>query len=644
MTTTYLKIYTTLLCLLTSVIVSAQNEQVTDSLLKLLELTDQRDESNSIKIHLSKLFERQDIDKSRQFAMEVWETGTDSLKAEAANQIGRSYFYQNQLDSATSYFKRSVELLQKIELPAKASAVMVSFGATQLRKGEYKEALETLIEGVKYFESVGDSINMGKCYNNIASAFGELGDTQKSISYGKAALTIFDQYQMIPYKAVTLPNLAGQYVKLGDTETAKKYFLEAEQLASSRNDKFALARIYNNLGNMYLETDPDLSESYLTKGLEIKLETGNSDGIGTLYNNLGYLLLNKGEPRKAIPYFLNAIDFGQGTNASTIYNNLSDAYKALGNYKQALIYAERKNAISDSLAEVTYQKTIAEISTKYETEKKEKEILSLQNTNLQTDFKRKQNRNLLYASLGFLAVSLIIAFSILKNSKKRRIIAEQKQELESQKVKSLLNEIELVGIDSMIEGQEKERQRIAEDLHDSLGAKLAALKLFVADIKTTNKTVHTKIKGLLDESYTDLRNIALQKNASAAIDKGLIPAVNKVADQLKSTNKLNIEVINIDLHRNIKDYIELQLFRIMQELLTNTIKHANAQNVSIQFSEDNDSLVVVYEDDGIGFDTGRVNKGQGFINIGNRLQKINGTYTVDSTPSDGSTVIINVPI
>ena len=632
-----------LLCSMWTPAVS-QLEQQVDSLLYLLDRAEGPHQVALIKLRLSKLYERHDIEKSKTFAMEALTSDSDSVKAEAANQIGRSFYYQNQLDSAASYFEKSIAFLQLIELPDKASSVMVSLGAVQLRGGEYKRAISTLIEGVKYFEEVGDSINIGKCYNNIASAFGELGDVEKSISYGSSALDIFKKYRMTAYQAVTLPNLAGQYLKLGNTEKAKTYYLEAEALAQSNNDQFGLARIYNNLGNMYLETNQQASETYLAKSLDLKKELGINDGIGILYNNLGYLNLKKGNPQNAIPYFLNAITYGQGINVSTIYNNLSEAYESLGNYKQALKYADLKNTLKDSIMELEYQKSMAEISAKYDSEKNQKEILSLQNSNLQTNIKRKQNRNLLYGALGILLISLITAYSYIKNSTKKRIIAEQKRELESQKVETLLNEIELVGIDSMIEGQEKERQRIAEDLHDGLGAKLSALKLFTEDVKESNGELYLKIKGVLDESYDDLRNIALQKNASAAIDKGLIPAVNKMALQLQSTNKLQVEVANIDHHKKIKDFIEIQLFRIIQELLTNTIKHAKAHNVSIQFSEDDDTLNVVYEDDGIGFEAQSISKGQGFVNIKNRLQKIEGALSIDSNPGDGTTVILNVPI
>lgn len=619
-------------------------DQKTDSLLYRLGETKNVAEKSMIQLQLSKVFERTNITRSKEFAGLALLSSDDSVKSEAFNQLGRANFYQNQLDSAAFHFAKSIDLLNELGHQDQAASVRISLGAVHLRKGDYKNAVTTLIQSAQYFENKGDSVNMAKCYSNVSSAFGELGDSQKAIAYGERALAIFTQKNMLPFKAVTLPNLAGEFLKLGDTLRAKSYFLQAETLAKERNDQFSLARIYNNLGNMYLETDHDQSEKYLMRALDLRKETKSNDGIGTLYNNLGYLQLKKGNAQMAIPYLKTALQYGKGSNASTTYNNLADAHQQLGDYKAALFFEEKKNALNDSILKVENQKAIAEISTKYETEKKEKEILNLQHTNLQTDIKRRQNRNLMYMAFALLFIGGILTYAYVKNARKRRIIAEQMQELESQKVERLLKEHELIGIDAMIEGQEKERQRIAEDLHDSLGGKLSALKLFVEDIKKSDRQLYDKIKVVLDESYNDVRHISHQKNASAMIEKGLIPAVNRVADRLKSTERLQVEVTNIDFKKKIRNFIELQLFRIIQELLTNTIKHARAKSVNIQFSEENNTLNVIYEDDGIGFDTQKTNFGVGLKNMENRIKKIGGSLTIDSNPGNGTTIILNVPI
>jgi len=615
-----------------------------DSLTQLLGSSITNEEIAKVHLQLAKIFERTDLPKAKFHGLKALQTQNDSIKSEAHNQLGRGFFYTGQLDSAEYQFKKSITSLEAINATDKTASIQISLGAVQLRKGSYKNAIQTLITSASFFERIGDSINMGKCYNNISSAFGELQDVSQAITYGEKALYIFKAHKMVPFQAITLPNLAVLSLKSGDTVQAKSYFLEAENIAKTRNDKFSLARIYNNLGNIYLESDYTLSDKYLSDALAIRKELKNNDGIGTLYNNLGYLNLNKKNYSKALLYLNKALNYSKGSNKVVVLNNLSQTNHGIGNHKEGLHYSRKMTALNDSIHKVELQNAIAEISIKYETEKKEKEILNLQNANLIADTKRKQNRNLFLAVLSLLVITIILNYLWSKNIGKKKVIAEQAQELEKQKVDRLLKDQELIGLEAMIEGQESERQRIAGELHDSLGGKLSALKLFVQEIEQIDTSLHKKLKTVLDESYEDVRNIAYEKNSSVMVDKGLIPAVKKVANRIKSSKRLEIEVINIDLKQKIKGTIALQLFRIIQELLTNTIKHAKAKTVNIQFSEDNDILNILFEDDGIGYDLSKTKNGLGLTSVENRLQKINGSVMVDSTPGNGISVIINAPI
>ncbi len=615
-----------------------------DSLKQLLNTSTTDEEATKIHLQLAKALERINLSQAKVHGLKALQTQNDSIKSEAHNQLGRGYFYTNQLDSAEYQFKKSIASLKDANAADKTAAVQISLGAVQLRKGSYKNAVQTLITSASFFEKVGDSINMGKCYNNISSAFGELQDVSQAIVYGKKALHIFKTHKMVPFQAITLPNLAVLSLKSGDTIQAKSYFLEAENIAKARNDKFSLARIYNNLGNIYLESDYALSDKYLSHALAIRKEIKNNDGIGTLYNNLGYLNLNKKNYSNALQYLDKALPYSKGSNRVVVLNNLSQTNHAMGNTEKGIRYSRAMSALNDSIHKAEIQDAVAKISIQYETAQKEKEILNLQNMNLITDTKRIQNRNLFLGVLSLLGLTIILGYLWLKNVRKKKVIAEQAQELEKQKVDRLLKDQELIGLEAMIEGQENERQRIAGELHDSLGGKLSALKLFVEEIKDIDASLHKRLKNVLDESYEDVRNIAYEKNSSVMVDKGLIPAVKKVAQRIKSSKQLEIDVINIDLKQKIKGMIALQLFRIIQELLTNTIKHAKAKTVNIQFSEDNNILNVLFEDDGVGYDLSKTKNGLGLTSVENRLQKINGSFVVDSTPGNGISVIINAPI
>jgi len=622
----------------------SQNQKV-DSLLQVLETEISEENRAFTNLSLARLYERIDLIKGKEYALQALTfTENDSLAAETNNQLGRFYFFGSKLDSASFHFKKAIAILEILKDEKQVAIINISLGAIQLRQGKYNETIKTLTESASYFEKTNDNLNAAKCYSNIASAFAEQEIYPQSITYSEKALKIFRDLEETNFELITLPNLAAQYYKSGDTLTAISYNATAEKIAISLNNKRSLSIIYNNLGDIYLHKDLDKAKHYLEKTIALKNELNLKSGIEFAENNLGYIALQNGNYDKAITYFKNASQKVQGRQLVDVFNHLKNSYKEMGNTAKALEFSEKALSLNDSILNTENQKEFVEIQTKYETEKKEKEILNLQNSNLEIDIKRRQNRNLLIGAISALFATLIIAYLILKNSKRRRTIAEQQKILESQKVDKLIKDQELVGLDAMIEGQEQERQRIAEDLHDNLGGKLSTIKLYVEDLESKDDTALTKISNLLDETYDEVRNIAYEKQSSALIDNGLIPAVRLVANRIKSSKKLDIKVVNIDFNNRIPNFKELQLFRVIQELLANTIKHAQARQAIIQFSEDNNHLNCVYEDDGIGFNKETVIKGMGLSNIERRIQKIKGSLIIDSADHNGTTVIINVPL
>lgn len=239
---------------------------------------------------------------------------------------------------------------------------------------------------------------------------------------------------------------------------------------------------------------------------------------------------------------------------------------------------------------------------------------------------------------------------MLKSSKRKRKVAEQELKIKNQELIEQLKTQELNGIDAIIDAQEKEQSRIADDLHDNLGSKIATLKLYIQEINSEKndspekENLLNKLTILADETYKEVRKIAHDKNTGALINKGLIPSIKTIANEISISEKLQIEVNNINVNKRIKNNIEIQVFRVVQELLTNIIKHADASEVTIQFSEDENILNVMVEDNGKGFNANEIVYGMGLTNIEKRLDKIDGNIVIDSSPGNGTTIILNIPL
>lgn len=204
----------------------------------------------------------------------------------------------------------------------------------------------------------------------------------------------------------------------------------------------------------------------------------------------------------------------------------------------------------------------------------------------------------------------------------------------------------------MVEGQEKERLRIARDLHDNLGDTLAAVKMHIGNLQLNLETSKNpkellgKANELISEAYINVRSIAHERNSGVIAKQGLLPAIQKLASTISSSGGLHIEVHDFGLEKRLSNHLEITIFRIVQELVTNVIKHANASELQISLTQHEKELNIVVEDNGNGFVVGKLQEkeGMGLGSIERRVEYLEGTMHVDSTLEKGTNIIIDIPL
>ncbi len=339
---------------------------------------------------------------------------------------------------------------------------------------------------------------------------------------------------------------------------------------------------------------------------------------------------------------------------NNVYRDLYDVYKSLNQIDSAFYYLELHKAYNDSLNVLDREKALAKLQTQYEVTEQEKRIVQLLNTNLKSEANRVRNKNFLFASLILLLFGSITAFLINKNTKRKQRIAEQQQEIEVQKTEKLLKEQELTAIDAMISGQEKERQRLANDLHDNLGGTLATVRLHFQHLKNNRENtkienieeLYSKTDNLLEEAYQKVRTIAHEKNSGVMANQGLLLAIKNLAKKVSNGKTLRIEVQDYGLEERLDNTLEISIFRMIQELITNIIKHANASEIHISLTNHDSLLNIIVEDNGEGFDAKILPEkdGMGLATIEKRVEHLEGTFEIDSTIGKGTNIIINIPI
>jgi hypothetical protein len=286
--------------------------------------------------------------------------------------------------------------------------------------------------------------------------------------------------------------------------------------------------------------------------------------------------------------------------------------------------------------------TVNQLNVELNTQEKE-------NANLQL----RQNRIWLIAGLVVAALLFLVSYFAYANQRAQNRVQAKEKELQALKLEKVLKDQEIFGIDSMIEGQEKERLRIAGDLHDNLGSLLATVKLHFHSLKKSKNYVEQdqeqllqKTDDLLDEAYQKVRTMAHAGNAGVNAQEGLLPAVKNFASKVSILNRLTIEVEDHGINRRLENSLEITIFRIIQELVTNIIKHAQANEVVIHLTQYEKAINLMVEDNGIGFDISKVKPsgGIGLYSIQKKIENLGGSVTIDSIPQKGTTVIIDVPL
>lgn len=469
------------------------------------------------------------------------------------------------------------------------------------------------------------------------------------------ATVYINEYLNYAIKVKDSHKLAKAYKQLGnmnagiDNNKCLDYYKRAIRYNTIPNDRKLYSDVYKNIGLIYNDAlnNPKIGLEYLKIALEYDKAIDIGNGICYNYINQASAQFSLKNYKESIVLLKMAdkapIRENMLKTKTIIYQNLAESSHKLNDFKNAFLYNNEYIKYKDSLDESSQNIAINDIQTKYQTQQKELQIVKLKNHQIMN-----------YSIIGFLIIVVTTSILAYKNLSKKKKIIEQEKLLETQKLETTLKEQELHEIDVMLESQEKERQRIANELHDNLGSMLATLKLNFENLKRhdsnptdTETKLFEKTDDLIEEAYQKVRNISHLKNLGVIGSEGLLISVKKMAEKMSVIEKLQINVIPHGLNERLENTLEVMLFRMIQELCTNIIKHSEATEVNIYLTQHNDSeLNIIIEDNGKGFDPKTIvaTSGIGLRSIEKKVEQMNGTFTIDSIISKGTTIIIDLPI
>ena len=213
---------------------------------------------------------------------------------------------------------------------------------------------------------------------------------------------------------------------------------------------------------------------------------------------------------------------------------------------------------------------------------------------------------------------------------------------------------ELAGVSAMLEGQEMERQRLSKEIHDGIGPLLSTLRLSIEGMKVHvrqdeeqfNRNYENAVD-LLQTITREVRSVSHALMPSALLDFGLVAALENLCQKARESGQVQVSFFQTGVRKRLEHHLELNLYRIAQELLNNAFRHANAHNVSLQLIQHPGSIILMVEDDGRGFDRERLHEiagtSSGLQNVRIRTRYLGGSFTIDSFPGKGVLATVEIP-
>ncbi|MEQ9297659.1 MAG: ATP-binding protein [Cyclobacteriaceae bacterium] len=238
----------------------------------------------------------------------------------------------------------------------------------------------------------------------------------------------------------------------------------------------------------------------------------------------------------------------------------------------------------------------------------------------------------------FMAVSIII-FVFLYQRKVTR------KELELRKTQQMLSDLEISATYSFLEGQQKEQQRIAADLHDSIGSQLGLIGLQLRNLAIADKGLLQPIEEMVNTALAEVRGISHRLHKGLFRGSNLDTAIQQIVAAISQSANVTINYQSHGLEDNPSEEAGREFFRIIQELFSNTIKHANATEINIDISYfKGDYCTLMFTDNGRGFDTESNKEGIGMTTIRDRVATLNGKLYVSSKPAKGTETVIEIKL
>jgi len=630
----------------------AQSEHKIDSLKTLIEQEKDITQKTGYLYDLGDLFETSNPDSAihyyqiaRDFAKE-----NDFALGEAryASYVNMILNKQGKFSEALSLTQKALEKYKKINNPNNLAIAYLNMGKQYRYFSDFESCIDYYLEAKKIADSIQDKSIQRTINNNLCAIFLDLNQPDKATVYGLASLKLAEKSGDKANMLSPLYNLANAATQLEKDDEAMVFLDRFEKIAIELESHYDIIDAYLAKGSAIGKTNLEKGIQYMNLAIAESKKYQFLDNEYYAYLYLAEIQLWHKKYKDALQNIQKGIPIAAQLEAkydlADFHKKASEAYEHLGNFEEALKHNRKYDKLISEIQLEENKNRLLGLEAKYQSEKQEAEIKILNAQSEAQALSIKQKNTLNYIFFGaILLIGIISILSYLNYKNRQKISLQRIQELETEK--------QLSATQALLQGQEDERSRMAKELHDGLGGLLSGVKLNLHNMN--KKLIITEEDGnsfeksitLLDESISELRRVAHNLMPESILKFGLDGAIREFLQSVDNENlKINYQSYHIE--NGINKQLDISTYRIIQELVNNAMKHADASEILVQVRKDEHFLVIDVEDNGKGFDPDSIKKesGMGLTGIRSRINYWKGDLQIESAESSGTSVHIEIPV
>ncbi|TAD82824.1 MAG: hypothetical protein EAY75_15790 [Bacteroidetes bacterium] len=574
-----------------------------------------------------------------------------ALAQQLGYAMGQMKFYTNYsaalnaqglYDSGLLINEEGLAFAKKINSSLYVAATTGNIGVSYMLKEDYEKALEYNLAALALLEKMGDNLKLCVMHSNVGAILGEMGQYENSLHHHLTAMALARQLNDSNQIAATLSNAGINYTRLKLYDSATLLLTEANAISRSTSNNYLLMNTLLNLNNILMATSQYAKMPALCQqALDISQKIGDKTGESIAYHGLAIAaFFNKNYAdagRYANASLAAAQSVGYKDEQSEIYELLSALALLDGNLIGYDKYKRLSANISDSIVNATMLKNTQALQAKYKSVQRQRQIDTLE----KEKSKKQQWNYILGLTVAVLVITTVLGYGYYN----------QRKRLQLQQIETLENEKQLLASQAMLKGQEDERSRVAKDLHDGIGGMLSGIKLSLGAMKgnliLTEQSARLFEGALykLDETIAEMRRVAHSMMPEALLQLGLTAAVADYCAGVDAAGQLKLNYQHYGLEERLPAETEIVVYRMVQELITNVLKHAHATQAIVQLTRHQQLLQLTVEDNGVGMPPHlQQANGSGLRSLQARATYVKASIDVKSAPGQGTSVHLEIPI